>query len=139
VEIVDQDLVSQIPQKDARIIGGKREEESSRGSTMEVREMLKNTLGTLENHWGRSPFYMESQIWPLGTFPTSSGDFRSKTRFNRTQNRKNKKTVLQLFGSFSVEFPVQTELGTGRKYPHEKCDNFHIRTPILANLDFLKS
>jgi hypothetical protein len=36
VEIVDQDLLSQIPQKDARIIGGKREEESSRGLTMEV-------------------------------------------------------------------------------------------------------
>jgi hypothetical protein len=36
VEIVDQDLLSQIPQKDARIIGEKREEESSRGSTMEV-------------------------------------------------------------------------------------------------------
>jgi hypothetical protein len=84
VDIVDQDLLSQIPQKYARIIRGKREEESSRGSTMEVREMLKNTLGTLENHWGRSPFYMESQIWPLGSFPTCSGDFRSKTRSNRT-------------------------------------------------------
>jgi hypothetical protein len=55
VEIVDQDLLSQIPQKYARIIGGKREEESSRGSTMEVREMPKNTLGTLENHWGKKP------------------------------------------------------------------------------------
>jgi hypothetical protein len=60
VEIIDQDLLSQIPQKDARIIGGKREEESSRGSTIEMREMLKNTLGTLENHWGRSPFYIKS-------------------------------------------------------------------------------
>jgi hypothetical protein len=66
VEIVDQDLLSQIPQKYARTIGGKRKEESSRGSIMEVREMLKNTLGTLENHCRRSPFYMESQIWPLG-------------------------------------------------------------------------
>jgi hypothetical protein len=84
VEIVDQDLLSQIPKKYARIIGGKREEEISRGSTMEVREMLKNTLGTLENHWGRSPFYMESQIWLLGSFPTCSGDFWSKTRSNRT-------------------------------------------------------
>jgi hypothetical protein len=34
VEIVDQDLLSQISQKDARIIGGIREEEISRGSTM---------------------------------------------------------------------------------------------------------
>jgi hypothetical protein len=42
VEIVDQDLLSKIPQKDARIIGGKREEESSRGSTMEVYFVLKN-------------------------------------------------------------------------------------------------
>jgi hypothetical protein len=43
VEIVDQDLLSQIPQKDARIIGGKREEESSRGSIMEVYFVLKNS------------------------------------------------------------------------------------------------
>jgi hypothetical protein len=42
VEIVDQDLLSQIPQKDARIIGGKTEEESSRGSTMEVYFVFKN-------------------------------------------------------------------------------------------------
>jgi hypothetical protein len=42
VEIVDQDLLSQIPQKDARIIRGKRKEESSRGSTMEVYFVLKN-------------------------------------------------------------------------------------------------
>jgi hypothetical protein len=42
VEIVDQDLISQSPQKDARIIRRKREEESSRGSTMEVYFVLKN-------------------------------------------------------------------------------------------------
>jgi hypothetical protein len=42
VEIVDQDLLSQIPLKDARIIGGKTDEESSRGSTMEVYFVLKN-------------------------------------------------------------------------------------------------
>jgi hypothetical protein len=42
VEIVDQDLLSQIPKKEARIIVGKREEESSRGSIMEVYFMLKN-------------------------------------------------------------------------------------------------
>jgi hypothetical protein len=57
VEIVDLDLLFQIPKKYARIIGGKGEEASSRGSTMEEREMLKNTLRTLKNHWGRSPFY----------------------------------------------------------------------------------
>jgi hypothetical protein len=53
VEIVDQDLLSQILQKDARIIGGKREEESSRGSTMEVYFVLKNpkTFGE------EDPFY----------------------------------------------------------------------------------
>jgi hypothetical protein len=57
VEIVDLDLLFQIPQKYARIIGGKGEQASSRGSIMEVRENLKNTLATLENHWVRSPFY----------------------------------------------------------------------------------
>jgi hypothetical protein len=45
VEIVDINLLFQIPKKYARIMGG---EASSRGSTMEVREMLKNTLRTLK-------------------------------------------------------------------------------------------
>jgi hypothetical protein len=53
VEIVDQDLLSQIPQKDARIIGGKREEEISRGSTVEVYFMLKNP----KTFWEEDPFY----------------------------------------------------------------------------------
>jgi hypothetical protein len=43
-EIVDQDHLYQIPKKYAKIVGGKREGASSRESTMEVREMLKNTL-----------------------------------------------------------------------------------------------
>jgi hypothetical protein len=55
--VVDLDLLFQIPQKYARIIGGKRDGASSRGATIEVREKLKNTPRTLENHWGRSPFY----------------------------------------------------------------------------------
>jgi hypothetical protein len=59
--VIDLDLLFQIPQKYARIIGGKGEEASSRETTMEVREMLKNTLETLENHWGRSPFYSKSK------------------------------------------------------------------------------
>jgi hypothetical protein len=42
VEIVDQDLLFQIPQKDARIIVGNGEGESSRESTMEVYFVLKN-------------------------------------------------------------------------------------------------
>jgi hypothetical protein len=41
--VVDLDLLFQIPQKYARIIGGKREGASSRGSTIEVENMLKNT------------------------------------------------------------------------------------------------
>jgi hypothetical protein len=36
VEIVDLDLLFQIPQKYARIIGGKGEEASSKDSTIEV-------------------------------------------------------------------------------------------------------
>jgi hypothetical protein len=59
--VVDLDLLFQIPQKYARIIGGKREGASSREATMEVREKLKNTPRTLENHWGRSPFYSKSK------------------------------------------------------------------------------
>jgi hypothetical protein len=53
VEIVDQDILSQIPQKDARIIGGKRKEESSRGSTMEEYFELKNPKTFREE----DPFY----------------------------------------------------------------------------------
>jgi hypothetical protein len=41
--VVDLDLLFQIPQKYARIIGGKREGASSRGSTIEVYFMLKNS------------------------------------------------------------------------------------------------
>jgi hypothetical protein len=40
-----------IPQKDARIIGGKGERASSRESTMEVYFLLKNP----RKHWGRRP------------------------------------------------------------------------------------
>jgi hypothetical protein len=42
VEIVDQDLLFQISQKDARIIGGKGEGAISGESTMEVYFVLKN-------------------------------------------------------------------------------------------------
>jgi hypothetical protein len=51
--VVDLDLLFQIPQKYARIIRGKREGASSRGSTMEVYFVLKNpkTFGE------EDPFY----------------------------------------------------------------------------------
>jgi hypothetical protein len=55
VEIVDLDLLFQIPKKYARIIGGKGEEASSIVSTMEVREMLRNTLETLKKLLGKKP------------------------------------------------------------------------------------
>ena len=42
MEVVDLDLHSQIPQEYARIIGGKREEASSRGPAMVVKNVLKN-------------------------------------------------------------------------------------------------
>jgi hypothetical protein len=67
------DLLFQIPQKYARIIGGKGEEASSRGSTMEEREMLKNTLRTLENRWGRIPFYSKSKYGCWGKSLGKSG------------------------------------------------------------------
>ena len=41
--VVDLDLLFQSPQRDARIIGGMREEASSRGSTMVGENMLKNS------------------------------------------------------------------------------------------------
>jgi hypothetical protein len=43
VEIVDEHFLFQIPQKYARIIGGKGEEASSRGSTIEDRERCSRT------------------------------------------------------------------------------------------------
>ena len=42
VEVVDLDLLFQIPQEYARIIGGEGEEASSRGPTMVVKNVLKN-------------------------------------------------------------------------------------------------
>jgi hypothetical protein len=65
VEIVDLDLLFQIPQKYARIIGGKREGARSRGSTMEMSEMLKNTLRTLKTI-GEESLLWKIKIWPLG-------------------------------------------------------------------------
>jgi hypothetical protein len=56
VQIVDLDLLFQIPKKYARIIGRKGEEARSRGSTMEEREMLKNCLDTRENVGEEAPF-----------------------------------------------------------------------------------
>jgi hypothetical protein len=70
VEIVDQDPLFQIPQKYARIIEGKREEASSRGSTMEEREMLKNTLETLKKPLGKkAPFIWKAKYGRWGHFP----------------------------------------------------------------------
>jgi hypothetical protein len=46
VEIVDQDLLFQSPQKYAIIIGGMEEEGSSRSPTMEVNFELKNPKKT---------------------------------------------------------------------------------------------
>jgi hypothetical protein len=43
VEVVDLDLLSQTPQEYARIMRGKGEESSSRGSIMMVKNMLKNS------------------------------------------------------------------------------------------------
>jgi hypothetical protein len=54
VEIVDLDNLFQIPQKYARIIGGKREGASSRESTMEVREMQEHTRNT-QKMLGKKP------------------------------------------------------------------------------------
>jgi hypothetical protein len=82
VEIVDQDLLSQIPKKDARIIGGKREEESSRGSTMEVYFVLKNpkTFGV------EDPFYSPQRkldVWGETGIPGWTGNSRLNSRWDR--------------------------------------------------------
>jgi hypothetical protein len=67
-EVVDLDLLFQIPQKYARIIGGKREGASSRGSTMEVYFMLKN----LRTFGEEDPFYSPQRklaVWDETGFP----------------------------------------------------------------------
>ena len=63
--IVDLDLLFQIPQKDARIIGGKGEEASSRGPTMVVKNVLKNLIQPL----GKKPFYRGEKMWSLEKNP----------------------------------------------------------------------
>ena len=55
---IDLDLLFQIPQEDARIIGGKGEKASSRGSTMEVKFVPKNPRKLL----GKKPLLLENQI-----------------------------------------------------------------------------
>jgi hypothetical protein len=81
VEFVDQDLLSQIPQKDARIIGEKRGEESSRGSTMEEYFVLKNpkTFGK------EDPFYSPQRklaVWGKTGIPGWTGNSRLNSQFN---------------------------------------------------------
>jgi hypothetical protein len=65
VEIVYLDLLFQIPKKYARIIGGKGEEASSRGSTMEEREMLKNTQEHIQTI-GEETHYIGNQNMAIG-------------------------------------------------------------------------
>jgi hypothetical protein len=65
--------------------------------------MLKNTLETLKTVGEEGPFYMESQIWPLGSFPTFLGGSRSKTRSNRAKTKHTRKHAR----SFPVQFPVE--------------------------------
>jgi hypothetical protein len=62
VKIIDLDLLFQIPQKEARIIEGNGEEASSRGSTMEVREMLKNDPELTNTVGKETPFIANRNI-----------------------------------------------------------------------------
>jgi hypothetical protein len=70
--VVDLDLLFQIPQKYAIIIGGKREEASSRGATMEVENMLKNTQKHTQTVGEEAPF-IANRNWAVG------GKSRAKT------------------------------------------------------------
>ena len=70
--VVDLDLLFQIPQKYARIIGGKREGASSREATMEVREKLKNTLEHQKTVGEEAPFYRARKL-PVTEFSGRSG------------------------------------------------------------------
>jgi hypothetical protein len=54
--VIDLDLRFQIPQKYARIIGEKGEKASSRGATMEVENMLKNTQEHTQTVGEEEPF-----------------------------------------------------------------------------------
>ena len=72
--IVDLDLLFQSPEKDARIIGGKGEEESSKGQTMVVKNVLKNLIQPL----GKKPFYRGEKMWPLEMNPKQPGRLGAK-------------------------------------------------------------
>ena len=61
-EVVDLDLLFQIPQEYARIIGGKGEEASSRGSTKVVKNVLKNP----KNNGEEAPFIAPKKYDRLG-------------------------------------------------------------------------
>src|SRR3954463_14125616 len=81
--IVDLDLLFQIPKKDARIIEGKGEEESSKGSTMEVKNVLKSlrTLGK------KPPFYTPSRGMTVGSKMRWANTFRRRNRCRRISRR----------------------------------------------------
>jgi hypothetical protein len=54
------------PLKDARIIGGKGEEASSRGSTMEMREIIKNDLQCPQTAEEEAPFIANQNMAARG-------------------------------------------------------------------------
>src|SRR3954468_5113526 len=75
--IVDLDLLSQIPQKDARIIGGERERESffkvDNGGERESQEPRRKAVSHEEEE---EPLLKGSQICPLWAFATPGQNFR---------------------------------------------------------------
>ena len=79
MEVVDLDLLFQIPQEYARIIGGKGEEASSRGPTMVVKNVLKNPRKLL----GRSPFYSPLGNMTVGARSEKIEDSRYESRLYR--------------------------------------------------------
>jgi hypothetical protein len=89
VEIVDLDLLFQIPQKYTRIIGGKREEASSREATMEVENMLKNTQEHTQTVGEEAPF-IANQIGPSGA---TLGQILVKSRSRRALCRPSRCTA----------------------------------------------
>src|SRR3954470_17902000 len=89
--IVDLDLLSQIPQKDARIIGRERERESffkvNNGGERESQE-LRRKASTHEGE--EEPLLKGSQICPLWAFATMAGTSCGRPEVPVAQSQRSK-------------------------------------------------
>ena len=108
---------------------------------------------TLEKRWGRSPFYRQRKCDRWGQKRLGSAVSSAPPEFSPDGSAAAEKPrsipvrravrragiVTGIFGVQPGAAELAAELSMTENGVYENGDNFCVRTPILANLDFLKS